>query len=151
MQVLQRQGLHPAELAALSANSRAVFGLHEQGQQWAWSRGNFMNVSVGRRARAERPQLLQQGSARQCLAFTASAGQQKGKTPPHGDHCPNIPSGSRWTQPCFPWPAVSLAAGLILVWSCTPRRRGGCSIKGSQHFHSRRGFGVGTGWQSCCE
>lgn len=27
--------------------------MHKQGQQWAWSRGSFMNVTVGKRARVE--------------------------------------------------------------------------------------------------
>lgn len=61
MQMFPRQGLHPAKglLTALTENSRAVFGLHKQGQQWAWSRGSFMNASVGKRARVEMAQLLQ--------------------------------------------------------------------------------------------
>lgn len=81
MQVLQRQGVHPAKglLRALPENSRAVFGLHKQGQQWAWSRGRFMNVSVGKRARAEMAPAAA-GSAVPGSAWLsqASAEQQKG-------------------------------------------------------------------------
>lgn len=51
MQVLERWGVHPVKAPA--ENSRAVFRLCEQGQQWSLSRGSFMNVSVGETVRVE--------------------------------------------------------------------------------------------------
>lgn len=141
MQVLQRQGLHPAKglLTALTENSRAVFGLHKQGQQWAWSRGSFRYVSVGKRARVEMSPAAA-GTALPGSAWLsqASAEQQKGNTPLiMGNTLQTLPLGTvereanvpSWAQLYSSWPAVSLTGGHGPGCGVPC-----CSIKGSQHF-----------------
>lgn len=125
MQVLQGQGLHPAEglLTALTANSRTVLGLHQQGQQWAWSRGNFINVSVGRRARAE----MAPAAAGRAVPGFHKPLQISRKVIPliMGTTAQTFPLGAAEREAHVPSgqslaPPGQLSAWL---WSCMPRRR----------------------------
>lgn len=148
MQLLQKQGPHPAKgsLTAPTENSRTVFGLHKQGQQWARSRGSFMNVSVGKMARVEMaPAAAGRAVPGSAWLSQASAEQQKFNTPlitgttvqmfPRGtvEREANVPS---WTKFCSSWPAVSLTGGHDLGCGA-PCPGGGCSTTGSQHTAGR--------------
>ena len=172
MQVLQRRGLHPAKglWKAPTENSRAVFRLRRQGQQWALSRGSFMNVSVEKTVRVEMAPVACQKRgcrrcrarrchARRCLPFTSLCRTTEGNTHLIVGTTFQTFLSEQLEEKLTSLPGQSFAALLLAscrpecwssfqVWSTVPMRRWLHSRLTAFHA-AESALGTCLGWQSC--